>query len=222
MNQSLNQQENIQRFNQLTQSINRPGMDQLMEYLRTTDFYTAPSSTRFHLSCEGGLLQHSLNVYDCLCEKKESPFWSEILAKESEDTLKIVALFHDLCKTNMYCKTTRNQKTYDPAKVATAEPWQIKHDAKGSFVWETVDAYEIEDQMPLGHGEKSIMLITHFMKLKPQEVYAIRWHMGFSEPKENYNTLGKAIEKYPLVLAMMEADMEAANMLEDKDGMKLA
>ncbi len=220
MNQSLKQQENVRRFDELAESINRPGMDELMAYLRTTDFYTAPSSTRFHLSCEGGLLQHSLNVYDCLYKKKESPFWSEVLAKESEDTLKIVALFHDLCKCGMYVKTTRNQKTYEPAKVASAEPWQIKHDSKGSFIWETVDAYDIDDQMPLGHGEKSVMILSRFIQLEPQEVYAIRWHMGFSEPKENYNSLGKAIEKFPLVLALMEADMEAASIIEDKDGNK--
>lgn len=213
-------QKNIQRFEELMSSISRPGIEALMQYLRTTDFYTAPSSTRFHLSCEGGLLQHSLNVYDCLCKKKGSPFWSEILGRESEDTLKVVSLLHDFCKVKTYSKTTKNQKTYDPAKVAAAQPWQVKQDGKGSFIWETVDGYEIDNQIPLGHGAKSVIMLQHFIPLEKQEIYAIMWHMGFSGPKEDYNDIGAAIEKYPLVLALMEADMEAANVLEDKGGNK--
>ena len=59
--------ENVARFEALMAQVNREGIAALMEYIRNkSDFYTAPASTKFHLSCEGGLLQHSLNVYDCL------------------------------------------------------------------------------------------------------------------------------------------------------------
>ena len=69
-------EENIQRFEELLGSVQRNGMDKLMNYIiKKTDFYSAPASTRFHLACEGGLLQHSLNVYDCLVVKKENPIW---------------------------------------------------------------------------------------------------------------------------------------------------
>ena len=174
-----------------------------------TDFYIAPASTQFHLSCEGGLLQHSLNVYDCLMAKKENPIWKKTLEEIPEESLIIMSLLHDLCKVNFYIKGTKNQKTYDADKVAAAERWQVKHDDMGDFIWETVLKYDINDTMPLGHGEKSVMLINCFMKLKVYEIFAIRWHMGFSEPKENYNYLGIAFEKYPLALYTHEADLEA-------------
>ena len=58
-------EENTRRFEELLVSVDRAGIDKLLGYIRKTDFYRAPASTRFHLACEGGLLQHSLNVYDC-------------------------------------------------------------------------------------------------------------------------------------------------------------
>ena len=188
-------EENTGRFEELLSSVKRTGIDKLMEYIRNkTDFYKAPASTRFHLACEGGLLQHSLNVYDCLIAKKESPVWKP--------------------KANFYKEGTKNQKTYDPEKVAAAEPWQRKHDQMGDFIWETVKTYQVDDQLPLGHGEKSVMLIQCYIRLTMQEVMAIRWHMGFSEAKENYNAVGQAMEKYPVVLALHEADLEATKILE--------
>ncbi len=214
-------EDNVERFENLMATVTRDGKDDLMDYIRTkTDFYTAPASTQYHLSCEGGLLQHSLNVYDCLVAKKESPVWKRVLEDIPEESLIILALLHDLCKVNFYVKGTRNQKTYDADKVAAAEPWQRKHDDMGDFVWETVLRYEVNDIMPLGHGEKSVMLINCFMKLNVPEIFAIRWHMGFSEEKSQYKALGEAMEKYPIVLALHEADLEATKLLEDVSGNK--
>lgn len=208
-------EENIQRFEELLNSVKRDGTDKLMRYIRnSTDFYKAPASTKFHLACEGGLLQHSLNVYDCLIAKRESPVWKDILKDIADESLIIIALLHDLCKTNFYIEGSKNQKTYDPEKVAAAENWQVKHDAQGDFIWETVKTYQVDDQLPLGHGEKSVMLIQCYIRLTMQEVMAIRWHMGFSEAKENWNMLGSAMEKYPIVLAIHEADLEASKLLE--------
>ena len=119
-------EENIQRFEELLGFAQRPGMDKLINYIKkNTDFYSAPASTRFHLSCEGGLLQHSLNVYDCLVAKKENPIWQSILAEVSDEKLIVMALLHDLCKANFYIEGTKNQKTYDAEKVAAAEGWSV-------------------------------------------------------------------------------------------------
>lgn len=214
-------QENIKRFEELMNSVTREGKDKLMDYIKNkTDFYKAPASTQFHLSCEGGLLQHSLNVYDCLMAKKDSPIWKKTFEKISDESLIIMALLHDLCKVNFYVKGTKNQKTYDADKVAAAEKWQVKHDDMGAFIWETVLKYEVKDSMPLGHGEKSVMLINCFMHLIDFEIFAIRWHMGFSEEKSQYKALGEAIEKYPIILALYEADLEASKILEDVSGNK--
>ena len=172
------------------------------------------TSTRFHSSYDGGLLHHSLNVYDCLVAKTESPVWKPVLSEIPEDSLILIALLHDLCKANFYKKSIKNQKTYDPKKVAATEESQREHDSQGDFIWESVRTYQVDDQLPLGHGEKSVILIQNYIQLSMQEIMAIRWHMGFSEPKENWNTLGVAMEKYPIILALHEADLEATKLLE--------
>ena len=206
--------QNVERFEKLMYSIEREGIEELMQFVKKSDFYRAPASTRFHLSCEGGLLQHSLNVYDCLIQKKSNPIWSKALADVPEESLILVALMHDLCKIFFYVKGTKNQKTYDASKVASANPRDVKHDAMGNFIWETVETYTVDDRMPLGHGEKSCIILQQYVKLSAQEIFAIRWHMGFSEPSENWNAMGAAMEEYPLVLALHEADLEATKILE--------
>lgn len=192
-----------ERFEKLLLSVNREGMDKLMEFIRKSDFYTAPASTRFHGAFEGGLLEHSLNVYDCLDKKtsgSEHNIWKGLLNtdKISNDSIVIVSLLHDLCKTYYYTTKMRNKKNESGA-------------------WVQVPFYTVDDRIPYGHGEKSVMMIEEYIKLLPVERYAIRWHMGAYEPKENWNTLGLAMEKYPLVLALHEADMEATYLMEKKE-----
>lgn len=215
-----NTNDNIARFEELASNVHREGMDHLMNYVRTSDFFTAPASTRFHLSCEGGLLQHSLNVYDCLAAKKNNPVWKPVLEDAGEESLIVMALFHDICKTRFYVPGNRNQKTYDVDKVAAAERWQVKHDAGGDYIWETVPTYNVEDEMPLGHGEKSVLILDKYIHLTKLETYAIRWHMGYTEEQSQYKYLDKAMEKYPIVLALHEADLEASKLVEDTDGNK--
>lgn len=181
---------NKERFEELLKrAADRPGFDGLLNYIRKSDFYTAPASTKFHLSCEGGLLQHSLNVYDALVGRlqpgENDTFRYLVHGKEvvafKRETLVIVALLHDLCKTNFYETEMRNQKTYDPEKVKAASSWQVKKDNAGQFIWESVPCYTINDKNPYGHGEKSVMMIEEFMRLTMEERYAIRWHMGMGD-----------------------------------------
>lgn len=216
----MNNTSNIKRFEELMSGVSREGKDALMDYIQKSDFYTAPASTKFHLSCEGGLLQHSLNVYDCLQAKKESSTWGRILEEAGAEALILCPLLHDLCKTYFYKIDFKNQKTYDPEKVAAAERWQVKRDNGGAFIWEQVPCYTVEDRVPYGHGEKSVMMIEQFMRLTGPERFAIRWHMGFSEAPQNHLQLTQAMAKYPLILALHEADQEASVLLEDKDSNK--
>lgn len=208
-------EENTARYKKLLGSVHRDGIRKLMEYMESgTDFYTAPASTRFHLAREGGLLQHSLNVYDCLMDKRENPVWKDILNNIPIESLRIVSLLHDICKANFYKETTKNQKTYDRKKVMEAETWQRKHDSMGDYIWETVKTYQVDEQLPLGHGEKSVIVVQKYLRLTVNETMGIRWHMGFSEPKEAWNALGVAMDKYPIILAVYEADLEATKILE--------
>ncbi len=205
---------NTQRFEALLKGIKRDGMQSLLDYIRKSDFFRAPASTRFHGSYEGGLLQHSLSVYDCLMEKKLNPIWTDILENVGDESLIIMALLHDVCKIHYYTKSTKNQKTYEPDKVTKAAGWQVKHDSGGDFIWETVDCFVVDNRMPLGHGDKSVIILQQFIRLTEVEIYAIRWHMGFSEPQNNYTDLGAAMELHPVVLALHEADLEASKLLE--------
>lgn len=201
-------QANIEKFEAMLTQYNRPGMDKLIEYIRKSDFYTAPASTRFHSCHEGGLLEHSLNVADCLLKKLDNPVWADILNEVGQESIIISALLHDICKSNFYVVELKNKKVYsDHGK---------KSDSNGRYDWETVPGYAVDDKIPYGHGEKSVMMIEEFMKLKPVERYAIRWHMGYTEPKENWNTVSLAIKKYPLVLAIHEADLESTYLIEEE------
>lgn len=209
---------NIERFESLMGTINRIGMEDVKSFIRKSDFYTAPASTRYHLSEEGGLLKHSLHVYDCLMSKKNNPIWAKALEGVSDETMTLVALFHDICKTYFYSMSTKNQKTYDPEKVAAANPRMVKKDAQGSFIWETVPCYVIDDKYPLGHGNKSVVFLMQYITLRMEEITAITFHMGAYCDSSQWNELGQAYEKYPLAMALHEADMEATHILEVENG----
>ena len=181
------------RFLELVKTIERPGFDKLMEFVNKSDFFTAPASTRFHGSVPEGLLI-------------QLPVFKELLGDLPDDSKKIMALFHDICKTYFYTTEFRNKKIYSETG--------SKRDEQGRFDWKSVPAYTVKDMIPYGHGEKSVMMLEQYINLTPVERYAIRWHMGYTEPKENWNTLSAAMEKYPAILALHEADLEATHILE--------
>lgn len=178
--------------------IHREGADKLLEYLLSaqSDFFSAPASTRFHGSYTGGLVEHSLNVYYCLKDYLSRERTKEVYHMNySEETIAIVALLHDICKINCYKPSKRN----------------VKVNGK----WESVDTFEYEDTLPYGHGEKSVYIITGFMRLTREEAFAIRYHMGFSN-NDTPNSIGYTFEHYPISFALSTADMEATYFLEGK------
>ena len=177
-----------EEFENLLRKTNREGIEDLISFLGKTDFYTAPASTKYHNAFEGGLLAHSLNVYSCLKELTKD--------KWSDETLIIVALLHDICKVNTYKVEMRNKKDPDTGE------------------WVKEPYYTTDDMMPLGHGEKSIIMISEFIKLSKEEMYAIRWHMGGYEAKENYNFVATAYKKYPLAVFTHMADLMATYLYE--------
>lgn len=178
------------------QYIQRPGADELLDYLENhSDFFTAPASTRFHMSFDGGLVEHSLNVYECLKSYLERERVKEDYGLQvSDETLALVSLLHDVCKTNCYRKSFRNVK-----------------DENGK--WQKVPSYDFSDPMPYGHGEKSVYIIGGFMHLTREEAFAIRYHMGFAGPEDSRN-VGDSFRMFPLAFALSTADMEATYFLE--------
>lgn len=178
-------------------NILRPGCDKLLNYLLSdsSDFFTAPCSTRFHGSYEGGLVEHSVNVYNCLRDYLDRSRVTDVYNMSySDETVAIAALLHDVCKINFYSVDFRNAKN-----------------SRGE--WEKVPYYTVDDDLPYGHGEKSVYIISGFMRLSREEAFAIRYHMGFSDTQDK-NNVSKAFEKFPLSLALSIADMEATFLLE--------
>lgn len=201
--------ENVEIFESLLRMTEREGIEDLISFLRKSDFYTAPASTRFHSCHEGGLLEHTLNVCECALNKLDNPVWSESLKNVTTKNVLISALLHDVCKTYFYGTELKNKKIYsDTGK---------KIDSNGRYDWETVPCYTVDDKIPYGHGEKSVMMVETYIKLEPVERYAIRWHMGFTEPKENWNCFSSAIKLHPFVLALHMSDLEATYLLEKEE-----
>ena len=178
--------------------IKREGADKLLEYLLSSDFFTAPASARFHCSFEGGLCEHSLNVYDCLVSYLNMPRTKEIMGVSySEESIAIVALLHDLCKVGVYKKGFRNVKNEQGA-------------------WQRVDTFEYDDKLPYGHGEKSVYIASGYIRLTREEAFAIRYHMGYSSTTEDPRNVSAAFEMFPLAFALSTADSEATYFIEGK------
>lgn len=181
-----------ERFLKNYSVIQRKGADELLKYLETTDFFVAPASTKYHLSCEAGLLEHSLNVCSYLHFLTKD---LDDVHKYSDETIVLVSLLHDICKANMYVKETKNRKV--------------------NGQWEEYPAWSVDNKFPAGHGEKSVMLIQKYMQLTDEELMAINWHMGAYDPRarEGYD-LGNAMNKYPLIVYLHMADLHSTYITE--------
>ena len=187
----LNIAENKEEFLRICgEKIMRQGIDELLSWLEKSDFFTAPASTRFHGSYAGGLLEHSLNVYREL--NRLLAAFPEVTA--DEETVAIIALFHDLCKVHLYGVEKRNRKNE-------------------SGQWESYDAYTHDEKFKFGgHGSKSVFLIQNFMKLKPEEAVAVNCHMGAFDG--DARSVGAAFEAYPIAWLLHVADGAATYIIE--------
>lgn len=168
--------------------IKRDGIEALLSWLEASDFFTAPASTKFHLSEEGGLCAHSINVYERLVRLCEAEWGEDGFNRES---VAIIGLFHDLCKTNIYKVEMRN--------------------VKENGEWVQRPYFTVDDSLPYGHGEKSVYMLSGFMKLTREEAMAINWHMGGFDLRVQAGSYdySKAYNKYPLALMVHLADMQA-------------
>ncbi len=172
--------------------IDRKGADKLLEWLDKSDFFKAPASTKFHLATEGGLCTHSVNVYKRLKALVENEYEGEEVF--SDEVIAVCGLLHDVCKANCYKQEMRNVKV--------------------NGIWEQKPFYTFDEQLPFGHGEKSVFIIERFMRLKLEEAIAIRYHMGgFSVIPGDYS-LSKAFEQYPLAVLTHVADLTATYLDE--------
>lgn len=190
-------EQNKQKFLELAKNnIKRDGIDELLDYLQKSDFFTAPASTRFHSSFEGGLCAHSLNVYERFTKLLQGEYgenWQDFLSLESAT---IIALFHDLCKVDTYVTEYRN----------------VKEDG----VWVQKPFYAVQDKLPYGHGEKSVYIVNGFLRLTREEAMCINWHMGEYDMRAKAGvSLSDIYYKYPHAFLIHIAD-NMATYLDEK------
>lgn len=180
-------------------TIKREGADKLLAFLESSDFFTAPASTRFHCAFEGGLVSHSVNVYKRLLFNIENEFGSEWEKHYSHETIAICSLLHDLCKVSYYKKDYRN--------------------VKENGQWVKKEVYVKEEDLPYGHGEKSVYILQSFLKLTREEAVAINFHMGGFDArvKGGDGSISEAYDKFPLAIMLHVSDIEAT-YLDEKRG----
>lgn len=192
-------EENKQEFIKIFKdNIKREGADKLLDYIENvSDFFTAPASGRRHSAFEGGLVVHSLNVYKRfknLIKLEYGDNYNEVIGDES---IALIALLHDLCKVNTYTVDYRNQKI--------------------DGQWVQVPYFAYNNPLPYGHGEKSVYMITSYMKLTREEAMAINWHMGAFDPRnQGSSDLFDAFSRYPIAVLFHTADL-TASYLDEKN-----
>ena len=175
-----------EEFISLLRKTEREGIENLIDYLENkSDFFTAPAASKFHNNFEGGLCEHSLNVYrnfKSLLELKNIEL--------DEKSVIITALLHDLCKCNYYIKEERNRKV--------------------DGVWESYLQWTTNKSpaIPLPHASRSIRMIKSYIPLKYVEEIIIFYHMGpfGGEDYEYRNMMQLAFEKNPASLLFYLAD----------------
>ena len=190
--------------------ISREGLKELLEYLEyKTDFFIAPASAVHHLDEPGGLCLHSLNVFETLLRIYKSTLQPHVFSDDDacfdpipEESLAIVALFHDVWKCNRFKPCEKKRKLLNGQ-------------------WETYSGYIEEDDFPYGHGEKSNLIVSYYMKIHKDEQLAIRWHRGAFEAGEAGSQMRKAFydacRKYPIVPLLQTADMLTTLCIDPKD-----
>ena len=208
MNQTLNasqiptslKEQKVNMFEFLLSSTGRDGVDKVIDFVKRTDFYYAPASSKYHSNYQGGLLDHSLIVYS-LANKYRDVIVGEkpdLAGKIKDESIIISSLLHDICKACFYVQT---------------EKW--KKDSSSN--WIQYPGYEVNDTFPIGHGEKSVIMLQNIgLTLYPDEMLAIRYHMGMyddancSLKQAQFN----AVQMTPLVPIIQMADFTASSMME--------
>lgn len=187
----------IKEFTEIyTSKINRDGADKLLDWLLKSDFTTCPASTKFHSNHEGGLIEHSVKAYKRFVRNLVKEFGENWQEHISEESAAIIGLLHDICKVGYYKQEMRN----------------VKEDG----VWVQKPYYAVDDKLPYGHGEKSVYIISGFMKLSREEAMAINWHMGGfdSRVQGGSYSISSAFYEFPTALIFHLSDLEATYLDE--------
>ena len=189
-------EKNKQEFLRIArENIKREGIDNLLAWLETSDFFECPASAKFHSAEAGGLCFHTLNVYKRLLKLATDEWGEENINLES---ITIASLFHDVCKCYFYKTEMRN--------------------VKENGEWVQKPYYAVDDQLPYGHGEKSVYMVNGYLRLTREEALAINWHMGGFDKRVIGGDIqiSSAYYKYPLCTLLHIADIMATYLDEQR------
>lgn len=180
-------------------NITRDGNKELLKWLLSSDFFTAPASTKFHSAYEGGLAEHSLKVYKRFLKMIISEYGDNYTNVISNESIALIGLLHDVCKVNCYKVDYRNVK-----------------DENGN--WTKQPYYTFDEELPYGHGEKSVYIISSFVKLTREEAMAINWHMGGFDARVRNGgaSLSDAYYKFPIAAIFNSADTLSTYLDEER------
>lgn len=156
----MNIEENKSLYIAFLKQTKREGVENLITWLESSDFFTAPASTRYHNCIEGGLCDHCLRVLDAAVKISGA-----LKITIPSDSLILICLLHDLCKVDFYYKTTETK---------------IKNGIE-----EVVDVWKVKDKFPAGHGEKSVFIALKHIDLTEKEILSINYHMGSFDARSN-------------------------------------
>ncbi len=171
--------------------IKRKGMPELIHFLtHESDYFTAPASVKGHGNYPHGLSIHCHHVVELLLKKNE-----QFQLGLPVESIYLAGYLHDLCKVNTFHPTLK-----------------LRTNAKGER--ECYFTYDFVDPLPLGHGEKSVMLAQHYIHLTTEEMMLIRWHSGPPAVYDHSHRYEQAVQFYPFIKAIFTADEEAAIFLE--------
>ena len=188
---------------EILKSTKRPGMDKLCEKLDKIGFFTAPCSGSYHLAKEGGLAEHSLNVYKIMSADAalKMPY---SYRNKNHDSIIICSLLHDVGKCGDYGKPNYVPNMIKDGRPTKADPVQ-KYKQSESKPYETN-----KDLSPIDHEIRSVKIVSKYIDLTEDEELAILWHNGlygnFKYQIQNHET--------PLYLLLHSADMWASRVTE--------
>ena len=195
-------QENKNFIISTLKTVERQGanIDGLITKLESSDFFTAPASTRFHNSFEGGLADHVINVYYNLKSLVERKHLQDTI---SEDSIIICGLLHDMSKINFYKPTIKNKKVYSENG--------SKYDTLGNYDWVSEYQWSVVDESERfiygNHEENSEFMVRYYIPLTLQESIAILHHHGGKGYDSTPQNLLAIMNDNPLLTLLHVADM---------------
>lgn len=190
-------ENNKQKFIDIyKKNITREGSKELLDFLLKSDFFTAPASTKFHSATAGGLCMHSIFVYERFKKNLENEYKDKLKDTISDESIAIIALLHDICKIDCYKQDFKNVKVGNE--------------------WTKQPFYSFNDSLPYGHGEKSVYMISGFLKLTREEAMAINWHMGGFDARVmgGFYGLSQVFATYPVAVIFHVSDIQATYLDE--------